>query len=84
MPLFYLPRWSVKSKSFRSIQSGHMSPNWPFDAVMLPGSITPIFQFAPAGSMYSIVTPHPIHVQYPSQNETTINHLKSEVSLVSK
>ena len=44
-----------------------MTPIWASEAVLPPGSISPIAQFAPAGSVYTVRTLNPIRAQRPSQ-----------------
>ena len=44
-----------------------MTPIWVSDALRPPGSISPIAQFAPAGSVYTARTLNPIRAQRISQ-----------------
>ena len=44
-----------------------MTPIWASEAVLPPGSISPIAQFAPAGSMHTVRALNPIRAQRPSQ-----------------
>ena len=40
-----------------------MTPIWASDALLPPGSISPIAQFAPAGSVYTVRTLNPIAIR---------------------
>ena len=51
-----------------------MTPIWASDALLPPGSISPIAQFAPAGSMFTVRTLNPIRAQRPSQRAAIIHH----------
>ena len=56
----------------RRMPRGHMTPIWASDALLPPGSISPIAKFAPAGSMHTVRTLNPICVQRPSQRAASI------------